>query len=381
MATYYGFKFKQRQHGPTFCLFHAPAGEILGWADIDRLEPGNTTGIQRRQNDYKIAAIKSFFGVDQTNTIPTAVVVAIQGAALTPVLLDPVMPFGELVRVNIPDPAPGAEKPGLVIDGQHRLLGIQASGGDLHIPVVAILDADDAEKAFQFVVINNKVSKVPADHIKALRLTYDAGAVSGRLEKVRLSIGSTLSAVKVADTADESPFKGMIDWQLNEKGARKVQPTAVEAAVAHIMQQQKLFEDKELAEQFFFSMWTVIRDEYKKAWDAPLDESKLCSKVGIICLTTYLTDNLVSFNRVTPTPIDLGDSAAVKAQVSAQLKYLPQEFWTTPWTLKSLDTTAGRQLVTQALAAVYDNVRALLPWNTDVKLIDIAQKPDTEAAS
>jgi DGQHR domain-containing protein len=383
MPTYLASKFQQRPTGPTLCLFHASANDILGWADIDRMGPTNTTGIQRGKNSYKINAIKSFFTVDAINTIPTAVVIAIQGATTAAVgLIGGAEGANQLVRLDIPAAADGVPKPGLVIDGQHRLLGIQAFDGDLHIPIVALLDANDDEKAFQFVVINNKVSKVDPTHIKALRLTYDEGVVSTRLNKVRLQIGMALSSVKIADIATESPFKGMVDWELNEQGARKVQPTAIEAAITHIMQHGgKTLEDKELAEQFFFSMWSVIRDTYPKAWSAPQKDSALCRKVGVVCLTTFLTDSLASFNRVSPTPIDLGDAAAVEAQVTSVLKYVPEDFWMTPWNAKSLDTGAGRKLVIDALESVTDNMRAGLAWESGVSIVDIAQKPDSSTST
>lgn len=377
MPTYYGFRFQQRAQGPVFCLFHAPAPEILTWSDIDRLGPGNTSGIQRGQNKYKIGAIKSFFSADEINTIPTAVIVAVEGAQVQAVALDEQAGAAGLVRLQIENLADGS-KPGLVIDGQHRLLGIQELGAALPIPVVAILDASDAEKAFQFVVINNKASKVPPDHIKALRLNVDEGAVSKRLQKVRLGFSSTLPSVKVADTADESPFKGIIDWELNAKDARRVPPTAIESAVAHIMQQQKVFEDKEFAEQFFFSMWNAIKEKYPIAWAEK--DSKLIGKVGVICLTSYLSDSLVSFNRISPAPVDFGDSNAVKEQVRLLLNSIPEEFWTTPWSMKSLDTAAGRQLVVQALAAVTDNVQAKEKWYADVTLVDASQKAAEDGA-
>jgi DGQHR domain-containing protein len=380
MATYHALRFSQRTNGPVFCLFHASASEILEWADIDRLAPTNQTGIQRPSKSYKVAAIKSFFNVDPANTIPTAVVIAIQGATLGgPPAADTPGAGSDAVTITIP--TTGAQKAGLVIDGQHRLLGIQAFDGNLHIPVVGILDADDAEKAFQFVVINNKASKVAPDHIKALRLTYDAGEVSKRLEKVRLQIGSALSSVKVADTAENSPFKGMVDWELNEKGARKIQPTAIEAAVTHIMQHGgKGLEEKDLAEEFFFLMWTTVKETYKDAWAADLDKSALCRKVGIICLTAFLTDNLVSYNRVVPTPIDLTDADIVKPIVSSVLKFVPEQFWTTPWSSKSYDTAAGRTLIIRALAEVADNMRAGLDWKAEVQLIDAAGNPDMPAS-
>ena len=37
--------------------------------------------------------------------------------------------------------------------------------GDTLVNVVALLNPDEMEIAFQFLVINNKVAKVPADHI------------------------------------------------------------------------------------------------------------------------------------------------------------------------------------------------------------------------
>jgi len=54
---------------PTFCLFHAPVGEILQWADIKRLEeePGAP---QRRTSPAKVKAIKRFLDTDRRNTIP-----------------------------------------------------------------------------------------------------------------------------------------------------------------------------------------------------------------------------------------------------------------------------------------------------------------------
>jgi hypothetical protein len=174
----------------------------------------------------------------------------------------------------------------------------------------------------------------------------------------------------------------MIDWELNEQNARKVQPTAIEAAITHIMQHGgKTLEDKELAEQFFFSMWSVVKDTYPKAWNAPLKDSALCRKVGIVCLTTFLTDSHASFNRVSPTPIDIGDATAVKAQVTSVLNYVPEDFWMTPWSGKSLDTAAGRKLVIDALESVADNTRAGLAWESGLSLVDIAQKPDSSTST
>ena len=63
---------------PTFCLFHAPVGEILKWADIKRLEE-EAGAPQRRTSLAKVKAIKRFLDTDHRNTIPTSVIVTIDG--------------------------------------------------------------------------------------------------------------------------------------------------------------------------------------------------------------------------------------------------------------------------------------------------------------
>src|SRR5262245_23548167 len=71
----------QRPQGgaPSFCLFHAPAGEILEWADIKRLEE-EAGAPQRRTSPAKVKAIRRFLEKDQRNTIPTSVVLTIEGS-------------------------------------------------------------------------------------------------------------------------------------------------------------------------------------------------------------------------------------------------------------------------------------------------------------
>src|SRR6266436_2073240 len=115
---------KQRpaNEAPTFCLFHAPASQILQWADIKRLEeePGAP---QRRTSPAKVKAIKRFLTTDQRNTIPTSVILTIDIPLdrIHPVDVDGTHSFAFVDIEVVPD----APKPGLVIDGQHRLLGMK----------------------------------------------------------------------------------------------------------------------------------------------------------------------------------------------------------------------------------------------------------------
>src|SRR3546814_6981215 len=80
---YSALKYSQREGGdsPDFLIFHAPASEIVAWADIDRLSPENRTGAQRPLRKLKVNKVARFLKSDSKNTIPTSIVVAVDPRA------------------------------------------------------------------------------------------------------------------------------------------------------------------------------------------------------------------------------------------------------------------------------------------------------------
>ena len=121
---------------PTFLLFHAPAGDVLQWAAIKRLEdePGAP---QRQTSPAKVKAIRRFLDTDERNTIPTSVIVTLD------------LGNGEFTEPQAPSSVAriqfewneGTPKPGLVINGQHRLYGIEAFDRETQVNLVAITGA------------------------------------------------------------------------------------------------------------------------------------------------------------------------------------------------------------------------------------------------
>ena len=108
-----------RAETPKFCLFHAPASEVLQWADVERLEKG-PGGAQRSKNETKIKSVSRFLG-DQSNTIPTAVILSLD------VPEDAIGQNDGMLRFTVNE----GEKIGTVIDGQHRLLGMGRFSADI----------------------------------------------------------------------------------------------------------------------------------------------------------------------------------------------------------------------------------------------------------
>jgi DGQHR domain-containing protein len=351
---------------PKFCMFEAPVGEVLEWAHIPRLTPEDDAGIQRARNDYKVRAINKFLSKDKRNTIPTAVVVSLAAKSYKLTMSGPTLAEIELDPAN--------KKDAFVVDGQHRLYGLFLFDPKASVPIVAILDATDEEKAFQFIVINNKVTKVATDHIRKLAINLTDAAKSAdleqRLQTASLSLSVNVGYVGLADKADDSPFKGLIAMP-NAAGDRFVVPAAIEAGIAYIQSKKlrQLVED-DAAYDFFISMWSAIRGSWKQAF---AKDSKLLSKVGLVTMTRFLTDAvdfLASFNE---QPANLANAEDVTKIVNRILALQSEEFWLAEWTMAISDTKAVRDEIETALKGIQQNFRDKQPWSTEIAIV--AKRP------
>jgi DGQHR domain-containing protein len=349
-------------------------GEVLEWTTIPRLSPEDAGGIQRARNDYKVKAIKKFLAADARNTIPTAIVVTLSSETYT--LDDPAAPPG-VNQINIdPERRAGA----FVVDGQHRLYGLHAFNAHAAVPVVAILNADDQEKAFQFIVINNKVSKVAPDHIRALALNFTdpngQESLEGRLKAARLSLSRNVSYVGTANESDDSPFKGMVSLPDTPEADRVVVPAAIESAIAYIQSKNiRQLNNEDSAYEFFISIWSKI----KATWPAAFTKnSKLLSKVGILCMTMYVADTvdfMVSFN---DHDINLSNSEDVANAVGRVLNLQDERFWLADWSTAISDTKGVRDEIYEALKIAQQNIRYKQSWFADLKILKAGAQPEAE---
>lgn len=358
-------KQQNANDAPTFCLFHAPVGEILEWADIKRLEE-EAGAPQRRTSPAKVKAIKRFLETDPRNTIPTSVILTIDISPdqIIRVEVNQARSFG-IITIAV---TPGTPKPGLVIDGQHRLLGMNEYAPATDVNVVAILGASDMEKAFQFLVINNKASKVSMDHIRALALHYEEADLKKRLETARLTLDANVGYVGLVNNEEDSPFRNMISWPLTPEANRIVVPASIETAIG-LIQQQKVrdFASEDVLLEFFYTIWRKIKGRWPDLWEA---NSRLLSKVGIICMTQYMTDALIGSYDL--GRLDVSDPDQVAKLVDEVLSNQERKFWKVAWTSTSYDTKVGRSLIVAALVQIARNIRAGVPWYEDVELIDAA---------
>lgn len=345
---------------PSFCLFHAPVGEVLEWADVHRLEDG-PKGAQRGLSDSKVRSVSRYLD-DEINTIPTAIIVSMRASNCT--IRKQIGSGTFKLRIK------KARKafPGVVIDGQHRLIGVNSHDPKMHLNIVLLITDDDDETAFQFLVINNKAAKVATDHIKAILAERDDEKLQSRLQRARLTVSRRFGFVQLANSDPESPFFNQVDWTINRDGQKTVKPTAIETAVKDI-QDRRLpeFEDDDALIEYFFTIWRSIKDSWQELWN---DESRLISKIGIVCMTQYITNSIVSSYDL--GEISVTDLTDIDSRVRQLLKMQEKEFWKIDWASTSYDTSAGRKIVVDSLVQIARNKRQKLDWQSDVPVLKSA---------
>jgi len=363
--TFPAMSYKQRgEKGPQLVIFVAPVKEILKFATVNALSP-SARGPQREQKEARVDAISKFLLADQENTIPTAVILAFDKgmASYTPSI--PAQ-MGEL-RIK-----GGQKHAATIVDGQHRLVGINLANPDMEVGVVAIIDASPVEQAFQFLVINNKSSKVPPTHTKALLAKMKNTDLPKRLRSAKLAFDiEGINDVDLVNSDKDSPFYQTIDWTTTPIAKRMVQATSIELSLAYL---ESLglpdFDDRDVRRSVFLVIWRTIKNTWPELW---IKDSRLVSKVGVVCMTRYISNLIANWADNEELDITITDLEQVEEQTEKIIQYMDQDFWSTPWAEKAqggFDTNQGRDRVLQALTQLYRNGKRGIPWWTDIDIID-----------
>lgn len=183
--TYKCFKIKQRETSDfVFLSFVASAKDVYNWSHADNIEI-DKNGIQRMLEKSKWDKITKFFNTHKDNIIPNNVILAFDdevnevnelynedkvidnrsdGYVLN------VTTDSDIVELIIDD---AIKNNTYIIDGQHRLKGMAEVNENLPVIVSLFINIDKLNRAFQFLTINNKASKVKTDNIKALISNFD----------------------------------------------------------------------------------------------------------------------------------------------------------------------------------------------------------------
>ena len=364
---YQAFVFDQRQDSMVrLALFFAPVGEVCSWAEVGELAP-DSDGPQRPRKDARVEAIRKFFRADSRNVIPTAAILAFYegGASFAGT------PGGTIGTLSVKrEGFPVAA----IVDGQHRLFGMKEFDPAANIAVVALLDATPVERAFHFLVVNNKASRVPATHTKALIARMRSTDLADRLKGARVAFDVRgVADVDLLNSDPDSPFFETINWTTTPEERRLVPATAIELSLAYL-EGLKLpeLDDRDTRRSVFVAMWKVIRGAWSSHW---VEGSRLVSKVGIVCMTRLVSDLIVRWADNDELKIVVSDLDEIDAQTRKIVAKMDERFWATPWADRAqggFDTNQGRERVYDALEQLFRNGRRGVPWYTDIEIVERA---------
>jgi DGQHR domain-containing protein len=371
--TLYGFLVRQRERGThSFFVFAANASEVLQWSQVDRLED-RKGGIQRRLSEAKVLAVQRFFELNKDNTIPTSTVLAFRPGCTRFSKTNRSFPHGKSIEwgkltFSFDPRAPESQRPAFVVDGQHRLNGMAAFKDEaLPVLVAALIDADPNEQAFQFVVINNKASKVPPDLVRSLIVDFDEQGLDARLASARISLRGRANLISIVDDDPASPFRAMVDWERRRgKGKPCIKPAAIDGSLAYARHRLiALVDDDDNTIEFFFRAWEGVRKAYPTLWRQT--DNNLFSNAGFRAFNEFLVEEIDAL--IGMGYADLNDQKQIADTAYTLATQVDVHFWTVSWHWKSLDTSAGRDIIKADIRRIRQNKREKLEWSDEVRVL------------
>jgi DGQHR domain-containing protein len=380
MNDYQGFLVTQQPNSQVrFLVFVARAKEIVRWARADsiRLDRGN---VQRDLVEARWKQIKKFFNATPNNISPTSVTIAFDESlpSITRGQVDAgkvgySIEGGEsgLTRVRFPDAVVDST---YIIDGQHRLRGMSELDFDTVVPVCLLLSVSKLERAFQFITINNKSHKVPTDNLKALIANFESiqADLRSRLTQASVIVPRYATFVDVLNEDPESPFFKMVDWVNNrfEDGKLIIPPTALEnslKAISRAFPETK--DDQSDALAVLYAIWRAIFAAYGLSHANAEQFPNLVLKATIQTLSEMVVEKLKSdFDPAfSDQPIMTDDGREAGRKAADLIRGIPREFWTDRWSLKSLDTSAGREIIEDDIRTLKRSLRGVEADEVDWK--------------
>ena len=289
-------------------------------------------------------------------------------AKLTSELQQAISNFGSLPddrQEAIKNYVESVSKPGLIIDGQHRVFGAKdVSENSIILPVVLLPGLDFAEQVFHFYILNNKAKPLSATELRRTISTsltnQEISSLWQRFEDADVDPEATRWTHKVG-TDPDSPFKDLIDFGLGGTGFLKENvayqliakfvnmPAKYSLLYSEIPSFEKPKDDGRL--NYFYAFWNAIKRRYTDVWADGIANggNQLFMKATLIVLQAYLLDQLVQYTSMKqqmeggPSPFhDLDD---LDKAVRGALGFLPPEFFAEEWQVKQVDTSDGHRFL------------------------------------
>jgi hypothetical protein len=272
----------------------------------------------------------------------------------------------------------GVSKPGLIIDGQHRVFGAKdVVESAVRPPVVLLPGLTFSEQVFQFYVLNSKARPLrPTELRRIISTSLSNEEIAGLYARFKAAGVQAEEArwTLEMDQSPSSPFRGRINFGFDQAGSIIPENVADQVVRGFMKMSASKYRqltaplgdrwvdpDKRL--EAFFWFWSAIRNEYDDAWknaEAKADageKSQLFMKVTLLTLQTFILDRFVTalpYRSATDLP-PLSARDEVAKMVKSTLTNLPAEFFEREWKMKQIDTSEGRRQLARVMEDVWNN--------------------------
>ena len=258
-------------------------------------------------------------------------------------------------------------KPGLILDGQHRVFGAKnVSAFDVKLPIVLLPGLTNMEQVFHFYVVNNKAKALKPSQLRSIVSTSlsdkEIGALYNRFKQVGVAADEARWTHSI-NTDAKSPFLNAIRNDLPHSSG-VIPDNVAHQLISKFMKMPRkykpLFKDiptwgeDEFKLEIFFGLWEGVKEHYPTAWQEALEGTnpQILQKVCLIQLQEYLLNTMImdtprrdSVNDPSP----LSDRAITKTVAIQNLHYLPEKFFTKKWQIGGLDTGEGHKIFRQCI--------------------------------
>lgn len=255
-------------------------------------------------------------------------------------------------------------KPGMLVDGQHRVFGAAAADEDMQLAVCALPDANWAESVYQFVVINQKAKPIKPAFLSAIVATSlntdEITSVYDRLGRSGVDVGQA-EVMERINVSAESPFRNMIDFEVaNSAGYLKFPGMAALAKgfsniprTFPVLLPEGTWAGAGIEGDWvdhFFAFWRGIRTYFEEAdprlWQRPSDANPN-NLLKIVSLQEIQWLILASW--ADSRSIKLGMIVDTEQKSLDWWQDFPSTFFSDEWKIKGLQTSAGRSILSSAI--------------------------------
>jgi hypothetical protein len=271
-------------------------------------------------------------------------------------------------------------RPAMIVDGQHRVWGANASEeAPITFTVCAIKDADWIEQVFQFVVLNRLAKPISPGFLTSILNTSLTNAEVGQIEKRLDAIGIVNTdrvIMKFLNHDTRSPFHGLIAepgevagvdnrgklsdkgmirlakrWLNVRKSKKEVEMFQRAIGAKNLGAARKEWEKYEVWVPYFYTFWRAIKARYEK--EGVWEKTEGTHLLYIVTMHAMQEMFLEKKAEADSKFVDLDD---FKAQVEAYFADVPSGFFR-GWKATGLQSGDGPEWIKKAIGRLRGGAR------------------------